>query len=199
MIHNSSDAIQISGKDLIAGSGGPTTFQQWDEHLLGIVAHSIVELNDAGGTNAYYAAEFVCEEHPDLESRWGREYIQELTQSLMAADIVSLSKHFTELFAEFNTRFFGNRLPPYDVRVVFNLHIVAKEPILMRSVSSGLVRFDERSIYIRYTEPTSMTGTLVHEMAHAVTSGAHDERWLEEMKRLKEAGAPVHDADLEPL
>jgi hypothetical protein len=197
MIQNSFDSTQISGNDLIARSGGPTTFQDCDEHLLDIVAHSIVELNDAGGTNTYYAAEFVCEKHPNLEPRWGREYIQAVAQSLVAADIVSLSKRFTELFAEFNTRFFGNRLPPYEVRVVFNLHIVAKEPILMGSVSSGLVRFDERSIYIRYTEPTSMTATLVHEMAHAATSGKHDERWLEEMKRLKEVGAPLHDADLE--
>jgi hypothetical protein len=32
---------------------------------------------------------------------------------------------------------------------------------------------------------------LLHEMAHAATSGEHDAKWQEEMVRLKGLGAPV--------
>lgn len=156
-------------------------------------------MNDCGGTDAYSAVEFIREEHPDLELGWGREYIKAVAQSLVGAAIVGLSERFTELFPGFNTRYFGNRLPPYEVRVVFDLHVVAKEPICMSSVSSGLIRFDERCIDIRYSQEFPMTAMLVHEMAHAATSGEHDEKWLKEMKHLKEAGAPVHAADTEPL
>ena len=82
--------------------------------------------------------------------------------------------------------------------VVFDLHTVADEPIYCGHVSSGLIRFEERRIYIRYTEADSMQETLVHEMAHAATSGKHDERWQAEMARLKTAGAPLPDWELEP-
>jgi hypothetical protein len=36
-------------------------------------------------------------------------------------------------------------------------------------------------------------------MAHAATNGDHDEEWLHEMIRLKAAGAPVADCELEGL
>ena len=42
-----------------------------------------------------------------------------------------------------------------------------------------------------------MEETLIHEMAHAATSGEHDEEWLKEMVRLKAAGAAVPDWELE--
>jgi hypothetical protein len=44
-----------------------------------------------------------------------------------------------------------------------------------------------------------MEETLIHEMAHAATNGNHDEEWLHEMIRLKAAGAPVPDWELEGL
>jgi hypothetical protein len=44
-----------------------------------------------------------------------------------------------------------------------------------------------------------MQDTLVHEMAHAATSGEHDERWRTEMARLKTVGAPVADWELRSL
>jgi hypothetical protein len=122
-----------------------------------------------------------------------------MAQSLLAADVLSLSKRYTELFGEFNARYCSGRLPPYEVRVVFDLHMVANEPIYMGSVSSGLIRFNERCIYLRCTQHVRMTAALVHEMAHAATSGEHDEEWLNEIKRLKDAGAPGDDTDVEPV
>jgi hypothetical protein len=44
-----------------------------------------------------------------------------------------------------------------------------------------------------------MDETLIHEMAHAATNGEHDQEWLNEMVRLKAAGAPVPDWELEGL
>jgi len=194
-----SNPIQISPDDLIVRSGGLAEFPNCDEHLLSLVASTIVELSDCGGTDAYSAAGLVCEDHPESGQRWGRKYVEAIAQSLLAADILSLSKRYTELFTEFNARYFGGRLPAYEVRVVFDLHRVANEPIYMGAVSSGLIRFDERCIYIRYTQVVCLAATLVHEMAHAATSGEHDEEWLNEMKRLKDAGAPVDDTDVEPV
>jgi hypothetical protein len=188
-------SIQISAKDLIVRSGGPTDFENCAEHLLGIVASSIVESNDCGGTGAHDAAEAICEDNPELRQCYGQQYIEAVAQSLLGADIVSLSAQYTQRFAEFNSRYFGNQLPKYEVRVVFDLHTVANEPVYGGSVSGGLIRFEERFIYIRYTNDHLMIETLVHEMVHAATSGEHDDRWLEEMKRLHESGAPVADCE----
>ena len=83
------------------------------------------------------------------------------------------------------------------MHVVFDLHRAAKEPVYGGSVSSGLIRFEQRKIYLRYTNYPPMDETLIHEMAHAATNDDHDEEWLKEMVRLKAAGAPVPDWELE--
>ena len=173
-------------------------FKNCDEHLLSIVASIIVELQDYGGTYAQPAAEVVCEEHPELKECYGQEFIEAVALSILSADVVNLSKRYTEHFSAFNASYFGGHLPQYEVRVVFDLHTVANEPVYRGSVSSGLIRFEERCIYIRYTDDSSMIETLVHEMAHAATSGDHDERWYKEMRRLQKAGAPVPDYEFEP-
>ena len=81
--------------------------------------------------------------------------------------------------------------------VVFDLHRAAKEPVFGGHVSSGLILFEERCIYLRYTNSPAMEETLIHEMAHAATTGEHGQEWLYEMARLKAAGAPVPDWELE--
>jgi hypothetical protein len=192
-----SNPVDISPNDLIIRSRGFSEFPCFDESLVRFAADAIVELSDCGGTDARSAAELVCKDHPEAVLRWDREYIEEIAQLLLEADIVSLSKHYTELFAEFNARYFHGRLPPYEVRVVFDLHIVANEPVCRGRVSTGLIRLEERCIYVRYTRQAIMIDTLVHEMAHAATSGEHDEVWLKEMRRPKAVGAPIDDADVE--
>jgi hypothetical protein len=42
-----------------------------------------------------------------------------------------------------------------------------------------------------------MLGMLIHEMAHAATDGNHDETWNNEMKRVRQAGAPVLAFDVD--
>jgi hypothetical protein len=131
-----SNPVDISPNDLIIRSRGFSEFQRFDESLLRFVAGAIVELSDCGGTDGCSAAEFVCSKHPEAGLRWDRECIEEIAQLLLEADIVSVSKHYTELFAEFNARYFCGRLHPYELRVVFDLHMVTNEPIYMGHVSS---------------------------------------------------------------
>jgi hypothetical protein len=59
--------------------------------------------------------------------------------------------------------------------------------------------FEERCIYLRYTNSPPMEGTLIHEMAHTATTSEHGQEWLNEMVRLKAAGAPVPDWAIESL
>jgi hypothetical protein len=123
-----------------------------------------------------------------------------MAKLILASEIRSFSNFFQSLFDSWNRKYFSGALDRYQVRVVFDLHTVANEPVDGGEVSSGLIRFEERRIYIRYTldEDVSMQGTLLHEMAHAATSGKHDQRWRAEMARLKTVGAPVPDWELEP-
>src|SRR5215471_1674297 len=108
-----------------------------------------------------------------------------MAKLILASKIRSLSSSFQSLFDSFNQKYFSGALDKYQVRVVFDLHTVANEPVHRGHISSGLIRFEERRIYIRYTIIGDMRETLLHEMAHAATSGEHDERWLTEMTRLK--------------
>jgi len=121
-----------------------------------------------------------------------------MAKLIMSSEIRSLSISFQSLFDSFNRKYFSGALDRYRVRIVFDLHTVANEPVYGGHISSGLIRFEERRIYIRYTEADLMQGTLIHEMAHAATSGEHDERSRAEMVRFKIAGAPVPDWELEP-
>jgi hypothetical protein len=125
------------------------------------------------------------------------DQIEALTQFILASEILSSSSQFQQLFSTFNEQYFDDRLPTFRVRVVFDVHTATDEPITGLDVSCGFIRFSDRCIFIRYTAHGSMTETLIHEMAHASTSGEHDAAWVNEMRRLREAGAPVCDCDTE--
>jgi hypothetical protein len=73
----------------------------------------------------------------------------------------------------------------------------SQEPVDSCAVFDGLIRFEEQCIYIRYTNNESMEHAIIHEIAHAATNGDHGEEWLNEMVRLKNAGAPIPDGALE--
>ena len=123
-------SIRINSQDLISRAGGPSDFQDCDEHLLDLVVAMLVKLSDHGGTDSRSAAEILCNDHPGLLRAWGYEHVRRLAESVLWADIVSLSAQFTQMFAEFNRHYFSGRLPIYEVRVVFDLHYVADEPII---------------------------------------------------------------------
>ena len=169
-----------------------------DEELFGATVKVVVELQDFGGTDAFSAAEILSSEYPSLVAKHGKSAIEQLANLILASEIPDLSTSFRMLFDDFNQKYFAGALDRYQVHVVFDLHIFADEPIDGGSVSSGLIRFNERRIYIRYRDIEAMRETLIHEMAHAATSGDHDEVWLNEMIRLNHAGAPVPEWELVP-
>jgi hypothetical protein len=177
-----------SGLQLVASGGG--------EELFRAAAKYIVECMDCGGLRPSDVVEELVS-NPLFASR-GELAIERMAKLIFASEIRSLSNTFQFLFDSFNQKYFSGALDRYSVHVVFDLHTVANEPVYDGHVSSGLIRFEERRIYIRYTDIDLMQGTLIHEMAHAATSGEHDERWLAEMLRLKTEGAPVPEWELEP-
>lgn len=91
-------------------------------------------------------------------------------------------------FAEFNARYFAGKLPPYSVRVV---------PQMTKRGESGRCLEKRRLVELQRGLSVEETiTTLLHEMAHAATSGRHGMSWKKEMIRLREAGAPLTQADL---
>jgi hypothetical protein len=186
------DLLPTSRSDLqLFLSGG-------DEELFRATGKMVVECQDFGGADPFGVTEELAYERPSLVAKYGKRAIELMAQLILASEIRGLSNSFQSLFDSFNRKYFSGTLDNYQVRVVFDLHTVALEPIYDGTVSSGLIRFEERQIYIRYTDADLMQAMLIHEMAHAATSGEHDERWLAEMVRLKIAGAPVPDWELEP-
>lgn len=174
-----------------------------DEELFRAAAKMVVKLQDVGGTDPFWVAEELGSEYPSLVA--SRPAIERLAELILASEIPGVSSSFQVLFDDFNQTYFSGALDRYQVHVVFDLHIFADEPIPFGDdpiyggfVSSGLIRFNERRIYIRYTDIEAMQEMLIHEMAHAATSGEHDEVWLNEMIRLHRAGAPVPEWELMP-
>jgi hypothetical protein len=102
-------------------------------------------------------------------------------------------RQLRQKFIEFNARYFGNRLPSYAIRVMPRI------PNFGRGFATptGRCNRKRRRIEILRGQPDEeTTSTLLHEMAHAATTGQHDLRWAREMIRLREAGAPLAEDDL---
>lgn len=92
-----------------------------------------------------------------------------------------------KLFQEFNRRYFGNRLPPYAIRVADSSTWLGE---------SGCCNPKKRLIKVTGGQPDEQAvSTLLHEMAHAATTGKHGMPWKREMIRLRQAGAPLCEPD----
>jgi len=95
-------------------------------------------------------------------------------------------KQLRKLFQEFNRRYFGDRLPSYSIRVGRCTWLGESGSCNPRKklikVAAG--QPDERAVSI-----------LLHEMAHAATTGNHGMPWKREMIRLRQAGAPLAEPD----
>ncbi len=152
----------------------------------------VTELLECGGTDPCCVLDAFQFEDPIFVAKHGKEAIEQMTKRVLASEIPVISGLFQSLFHSFNLKYFSGALERYEVLVVFDICTFANdtEPDCL-SVTDGLIRFEERRIYIRYSTGQRMRATLIHEMAHAATSGEHDERWLNEIVRLHDAGAPV--------
>src|ERR1700747_1760389 len=98
-----------------------------------------------------------------------------MAKLILASEIPRLSRSYRSHFLDFNHEYFADRLPAYDIRVVFDIETFAKEPVELGAVFNGLIRFEEQCIYVRYTDKATMEHYLIHEMAHAATDADHGE------------------------
>jgi hypothetical protein len=111
-------------------------------------------------------------------------------------------RELRKLFQEFNQRYFGGKLPAYSVRFVSRDRGFAPPRLGLSSSpaifpgTQGYCHRSRRLIEIREGLARQETvSTLLHEMAHAATEGAHGMPWRREMLRLRELGAPLHGED----
>jgi hypothetical protein len=86
-------------------------------------------------------------------------------------------KDLQSLFAEYNQRYFGGRLPRYKV-------------LLTNDHSRWEGR--KRKIYIN-PDQGDVSVILLHEMAHAAVGRGQGKKFLDEVRRLVELGAPLQE------
>jgi hypothetical protein len=97
-------------------------------------------------------------------------------------------KQLRALFTQFNEQYFGGRLPAYAIQVARHITSLGED---------GKCNRKRRLIKIRHgLSDEQAISTLLHEMAHAATSGHHSMPWKKEMIRLRQAGAPLDSGDL---
>lgn len=98
-------------------------------------------------------------------------------------------KQLRKLFKEFNVKYFDGRLHIYRIRVVGHITALGE---------SGRCKKNQKLIEILTGLPDEQAvSILLHEIAHAATTGPHGMTWKKEMIRLREAGAPLCPPDSE--
>lgn len=161
----------------------------------------ILELMELGGTTPSVAAEEVCKDWPDLAAKYGEERIEQVARTMVDTDLPEASKHYSALFAKYNSKYFDSQLPRYRVIVKYDLdpdRYTVKEYLSPRD---GFIDFEREEIHIRLSLEDQITdAALIREMAHAATTVHCGGDWNTEMHRLVAAGAPVlFDSDGEPF
>ena len=92
------------------------------------------------------------------------------------------------LFQQFNAQYFAGKLPSYSIRAVERITDLGED---------GFCNCRRKLIKIlRSLSDEDAISCLLHEMAHAATSGNHGMPWKREMIRLREAGAPLVSTEL---
>lgn len=164
------------------------------------VHDAIIELIDAVNiTDEYVVAEYVCDERPELRERFGLEAIQQMAKAMIHSDLVRLSRRFTELFQEFNVRYFGGRLPSYRVDVGYAADWLFTQWDGLEICDSVLYR-GLRLIRIRVRKSEEeMVCSLLNEMAHVATNDFHGPKWAAEIERLVVEGAPTYLTQYLPM
>jgi hypothetical protein len=100
-----------------------------DQELFKATAKAIVECQDCGGIHPSQAPGVLADDCPSLADKHGDRAIELMAKLIMSSEIHSLSKLFQSLFDSWNRKYFSGALDRYRVRVVFDLHTVADEPI----------------------------------------------------------------------
>lgn len=165
------------------------------EALLGpIIKYWIVELMDCGGTSAKATCDFIAEEEPDLYNALGHNRVRALCEELHRAEDSARSEWYSVRLCQFSKQYFDGRLKDYRLRVVYDVSFWTQEP--RADVQLGHIDLAGRQIILAFTQNASwyrMECALIHHMAHAATGTTMDDdkRWMQEMARLKSAGASI--------
>jgi|HubBroStandDraft_4_1064222.scaffolds.fasta_scaffold409370_1 hypothetical protein len=114
---------------------------------------------------------------------------------ILNAEFKPLSRLFSELYQDFNRRFFDGSLRPTSVRVMHNLPL-PERPFTAEDVCAGEIR--EGLILMHYNGwPDDMVVRLVHLMAHVQTGRTHGVEFEMAMANAQRLGAPSADAGTE--
>jgi hypothetical protein len=163
-----------------------------------ILKYWIVVLMDCGGTSPKTTSEFVAQEEPELVNAVSAERVLVLCQELHRSEDPARSEWYGVTLHQFNKRYFDGRLGDYRVRVVYDTGFWTSQSRAGDLLSH--IDLAGREIILAFTQNASwhqMECELIHQMAHAATGSStdHGDRWLQEMKRLKDLGAPVSEED----
>lgn len=151
------------------------------ERLTAAVHETIIDLVDIyRRATADWVAEDVCYAHPDLKEIVGEEEIAQVAVVMLDTPLNIESGKYTTLFSLLNREYFGERLPQFEVRVVYD------------SMDSDF-RIDRggRIIHLRMARlyDDYMLHCLIHAMAHVATNDEEGAEWQREMIRLRDVGA----------
>jgi len=166
-----------------------------------IIVATTVELIDCGGTTPTQTYNALVEDFPELLATFDKRDVIALCKKIQTSDIPEESRRFQMLFDAFNLRYFEGRLPAHMIQVVIDVNHWSNEYFFngygLEEFSSGYIDEANRRIFLRHGD-LPLESVLLHEMAHAATTGEHDGKWCTEMRRLYDLGAPVMLADLNP-
>lgn len=115
--------------------------------------------------------------------------ISHLCDEIQRSEVLDLSTQFQQLFHEFNLQYFAGRLPNYKVRVVYDIAEWAGPDGDFGALATHQPEL--RRIFIRVTDRLPpMATVLLAEMA-CLISDCNPDRYREETRRLRKAGAPI--------
>jgi hypothetical protein len=170
--------------------------QQNDQQIRQRVSATIIELMDCGGTFPRDTYEVLVEESPEVWVGFPKQGLIDLCDELQRSEVPEVSKQFQEMFREFNRKYFAGRLPDYEVRVVYDIGYWAG--LLLHEGELGFYQPEMQRILLRITDDLpQMMPILLYEMARAVSDGNIEGGWLEELRRLRTAGAPVENLGID--
>jgi hypothetical protein len=169
------------------------SLEQAEAALTPIIKYWIVELMACGGTTPEATCDYIAEEEPDLYNALGHERVRELCEELHRFENTTQSEWYGVRFYQFNREYFDGRLGDYRVRVGYDVDFWLTEPL--EELQRSHIDLGEREIILGATQDGGhiMEVQLLHHMAHAATGTSTDDdpRWLQEMERLRDLGAPV--------
>jgi hypothetical protein len=170
--------------------------------LEGTIGDLISELMDYGGTTPPQTYGVLLEDHPELCALFDKDFLVALCKKIQQSDLPAESQRFQSMFDQYNAQYFGGGLPPYSVRVVFDVNFWANEYFAnilgLEEFSSAYIDSSSKRILIRYTEDSGfMTAMLLDRMACANLgdfgeNDAEDEKkYQAELERLRGLGVPL--------